>query len=63
MRDPARYQRADELLGDLRLLYESLIAVGAWRLADEAVGLGHPDRADVRVSSGVAGHPPEQPLP
>jgi phosphoenolpyruvate carboxylase len=36
--DPARYQGADELLGDLQLLYDSLIAVGAWRLADEAVG-------------------------
>ena len=35
---PGRYQGADELLGDLQLLYESLIAVGAWRLADEAVG-------------------------
>jgi phosphoenolpyruvate carboxylase len=33
-----RYQSADELLGDLQLLYESLISVGAWRLADEAVG-------------------------
>ena len=38
LHDPARYQRAGELLGDLQLLYESLIAVGAWRLADEAVG-------------------------
>jgi phosphoenolpyruvate carboxylase len=37
LQDPARYQGADELLGDLQLLYESLIAVGAWRLADEAV--------------------------
>jgi phosphoenolpyruvate carboxylase len=36
--DPARYQRAGELLADLQLLYESLIAVGAWRVADEAVG-------------------------
>jgi phosphoenolpyruvate carboxylase len=36
--DAARYQGPDELLGDLQLLYESLIAVGAWRLADEAVG-------------------------
>jgi phosphoenolpyruvate carboxylase len=36
--DPARYQRADELLGDLQLLYESFIAVGAWRLADQGVG-------------------------
>lgn len=33
-----QYQGADELLGDLQLLYESLNAVGAWRLADEAVG-------------------------
>jgi phosphoenolpyruvate carboxylase len=32
-----RYQRADELLVDLRVLYDSLIAVGAWRVADAAV--------------------------
>jgi phosphoenolpyruvate carboxylase len=38
LHDPARYKRADELQRDLQLLYESLIAVGAWRLADEAVG-------------------------
>jgi phosphoenolpyruvate carboxylase len=38
LHDPARYQGSDELLADLRLLYESLMAVGAWRLADEAVG-------------------------
>ena len=36
--DPVRYQRASELLDDLQLLYESLIAVGAWRLADDGVG-------------------------
>jgi len=35
--DPARYQRATELLGDLSLLYDSLNTVGAWRLADDAV--------------------------
>jgi phosphoenolpyruvate carboxylase len=34
---PGQYQRAEELLADLQLLYESLNAVGAWRLADEAV--------------------------
>jgi phosphoenolpyruvate carboxylase len=38
LNDPGRYQDAGELLGDLQLLYESLIGVGAWRLADEAVG-------------------------
>jgi phosphoenolpyruvate carboxylase len=38
LHDPGRYQAADELLADLQLLYESLNAVGAWRLADEAVG-------------------------
>ena len=38
LHDPTRYQRAGELLADLQLLYESLIAVGAWRVADEAVG-------------------------
>ena len=32
-----RYQRADELLADLRVLYDSLMAVGAWRVADDAV--------------------------
>ncbi len=32
-----RYQRAEELLADLRVLYDSLIAVGAWRVADAAV--------------------------
>jgi phosphoenolpyruvate carboxylase len=32
-----RYQRAAELLGDLRLLSNSLMAVGAWRVADAAV--------------------------
>jgi phosphoenolpyruvate carboxylase len=31
------YQRADELVGDLRLLYDSLVSVGAWRVADAAV--------------------------
>jgi phosphoenolpyruvate carboxylase len=36
--DPARYQGSDELLGDLQLLYDSLIAVGAWRLAEDAMG-------------------------
>ena len=36
---PGQYLGAEELLGDLQLLYESLLAVGAWRLADEAVGL------------------------
>jgi phosphoenolpyruvate carboxylase len=36
--DPVRYRRASELLDDLQLLYESLIAVGAWRLAEEGVG-------------------------
>ncbi|MEO8257551.1 MAG: phosphoenolpyruvate carboxylase [Acidobacteriota bacterium] len=38
LNEPGRYQRAGELLSDLHLLYESLIAVGAWRMADEAVG-------------------------
>src|SRR5580704_4185205 len=38
LHDPSRYRGADELLADLQLLHESLIAVGAWRLADEAVG-------------------------
>jgi phosphoenolpyruvate carboxylase len=33
-----RYQRAAELLADLRLLADSLTAVGAWRVADAAVG-------------------------
>ena len=37
-RDAGRYQRAGELLDDLRALYDSLVAVGAWRLADDAVG-------------------------
>jgi phosphoenolpyruvate carboxylase len=32
-----RYQHADELLADLRLLLDSLLAVGAWRVADSAV--------------------------
>ena len=31
------YQRAAELIADLRLLQESLVAVGAWRVADAAV--------------------------
>jgi phosphoenolpyruvate carboxylase len=35
--DSTSYQRADELLDDLSLLYDSLIEVGAWRLADNAV--------------------------
>ncbi len=38
LQDSTRYQEAGELLRDLQLLYESLIDVGAWRLADEAVG-------------------------
>ena len=62
-RDAGRYQRADELIDDLRVLYDSLVAVGAWRVADDAVGPVDPGRADVRVSSGVARRPPEQPLP
>jgi phosphoenolpyruvate carboxylase len=33
-----RYEKPSELLDDLRLLYESLVAVGSWRLAEEAVG-------------------------
>jgi phosphoenolpyruvate carboxylase len=33
-----RYVRPVELLADLRLLYQSLLDVGAWRLADDAVG-------------------------
>lgn len=37
LQDPTRYQRAIELLDDLSLLYDSLIAVGARRLADNAV--------------------------
>ena len=36
--DAGRYQRAGELLDDLQVLYDSLVAVGAWRLADDAVG-------------------------
>src|SRR4029077_16955422 len=36
--DPSRYRDAKELLSDLQLLYDSLISVGAWRLADESVG-------------------------
>jgi phosphoenolpyruvate carboxylase len=35
---PGRYQRASELLADLRLLSASLTAAGAWRVADAAVG-------------------------
>jgi phosphoenolpyruvate carboxylase len=31
------YLRAAELIADLRLLHESLVAVGAWRVADAAV--------------------------
>ena len=31
------YQRAAELIADLRLLYQSLVAVGAWRVADASV--------------------------
>jgi phosphoenolpyruvate carboxylase len=31
------YQHASELLDDLSLLYDSLVEVGAWRLADHAV--------------------------
>ncbi len=34
---PGRYQRPGELLADLRLLSDSLAAVGAWRVADAAV--------------------------
>ena len=34
---PDGYQRAAELIADLRLLHESLVAVGAWRVADAAV--------------------------
>jgi phosphoenolpyruvate carboxylase len=34
---PGRYQRPGELLADLRLLSDSLMAVGAWRVADAAV--------------------------
>ncbi len=38
LHDSGRYRGAEELLLDLQLLHESLNAVGAWRLADEAVG-------------------------
>jgi len=31
------YQHAAELIADLRLLYQSLVAVGAWRVADASV--------------------------
>jgi phosphoenolpyruvate carboxylase len=37
-RDAGRYERPGELIEDLRTLYESLAAVGAWRLAEDAVG-------------------------
>lgn len=36
--DPSCYQGATELLDDLSFLYDSLLAVGARRLADNAVG-------------------------
>ena len=38
----------------------SLVAVGAWRVADEAVGPVIRTRADVRLSPRVARRPPEQ---
>jgi len=39
LRDSAGgYQRAAELIADLRLLYQSLLDVGAWRVADASVG-------------------------
>ena len=34
---PGRYRRAGELLADLRVLYDALVASGAWRVADAAV--------------------------
>jgi phosphoenolpyruvate carboxylase len=57
-----RYQRADELLADLRVLYDSLMAVGAWRVAEAAVApvirtaqtFGfHLASLDIRQNSGV----------
>jgi phosphoenolpyruvate carboxylase len=36
--EPARYRTASELLEDLKTLRDALLAVGAGRLADEAVG-------------------------
>ena len=54
------YQRAAELIADLRLLYDSLVAVGAWRVADAAVAPVIRRGADVRIPPGVARRPPEQ---
>ena len=54
------YQRAFELIADLRLLQESLVAVGAWRVADAAVAPVIRTARDVRVLPGVARRPPEQ---
>ena len=63
LHDAGAYQRAGELLADLQLLYESLIAVGAWRVADEAVGPVIRTVQTFGFHLAVAGRSPEQPFP